>query len=60
MKLLLPLAMGRTLEKYDLEERECKSGIRSLESEMIGKPVQICLYGMQEGFLKRLKKAHAT
>lgn len=57
MKLLLPLAMGRTLEKYDLEERECKSGIRSLESEMIGKPVQICLYGMQEGFLKRLKKA---
>ncbi len=57
IKLLLPLAMRKTLEKYDLQERECKSGIRGLESEMLGKPVQICLYGLQDGFLKRLEKA---
>lgn len=57
MKLLLPLVMGKTLEKYDLEEREHKSGIRSLESEMAGKPVQICLYGMQERYLRKLKEA---
>ena len=57
LKLFLPLAMHRVLEKYDLQERECKSGIRGLESEMVGKPVQICLYGLQGGFLKRLERA---
>ncbi len=57
IKLFLPLAMRKALERYDLQERECKSAIRGLESEMVGKPVQVCLYGLQGGFLKRLERA---
>lgn len=56
VKLFVPMIAGKSLARLDKKRREYQEKIRFAESGLIDHPEALCLYGMQDGMLKRLEK----
>ena len=55
VRIFVPIFFRKKTEEYDRLERESRTKMRNLEQEMLEKPVELCLYGLQNDELARLK-----
>ena len=55
VRIFVPVFFRKKTEEYDRLERESRTKMRNLEQEMLEKPVELCLYGLQSDELARLK-----
>lgn len=55
VRIFVPVFFRKKTEEYDRLERESRTKMRNLEQEMLEKPVELCLYGLQNDELARLK-----
>lgn len=56
VRIFVPVFFREKTEEYDRLERESRTKMRNLEQEMLEKPVELCLYGLQSDELARLKR----
>ena len=56
VRIFVPVFFRKKTEEYDRLERESRTKMRNLEQEMLEKPVELCIYGLQSDELARLKR----
>ena len=59
-RLLVPLNVKNLLAVYDKQEREYRSDIRKMESELVREACNINLFGLQKLMVSRLEKRFQT
>ena len=55
-RLLVPMSVKNLLSAYDKQEREYKTDIRKMESELVREACNINLFGLQKLMVSRLEK----
>lgn len=55
VRILVPVFFRKKTEEYDRLERESRTKMRNVEQEMLEKPVELCLYGLQNDELTRFQ-----
>lgn len=54
IKLTVPLAVRKLEQRYDMQNREYNSKVRTYENEITENPHTVWLYGLKDAFVRRL------
>lgn len=54
VKLIVPLAVRKLEQRYDRQNREYRSSVRTYENEITENPHTVRLYGLKDAFIRRL------